>query len=524
MSIVMPVIVLLETTAILWLLTVLARRQRAAATMASHKSPSVSAFHATRAMLGARTMRARSPISTSGASSFESLARAGSSANTRDTRADNLRAADASHVREAGQRGSRAGHPFTERLRIGVSARPFHRELPDRDGRPARLAGSHAGAVERGTSERYFREVLTRLPLAILMLGERGLVLMANSQTAKLFGYQCDEIIGKPVELLVPGLHVDNNARFGAEPGALKESVGIGPSHELPAQRKDGTAFPVEIGLSAFRFDDDNVTLAFIIDRTDRYELHRNRQELAHLTRVSTMGQLASSLAHELNQPLTAILSNVQAAQRFMATDPIDLGEVREILNDIVQADYRASEVIRRIRAVVKKGDLEVAPLELASVIRDVILLVHSDAIVRGTRVTLDIDGVLPPVRGDKVQFQQVILNLLLNAFDAMNDVPPLDRAVSIALRAENDDMVCIAVRDRGHGLTSDKLDEIFKPFFTSKPQGLGLGLSISRSIVDMHRGRLWAENNTDRGATFYVTLPADGADTRGHDESRYRP
>ncbi|MFL9904517.1 ATP-binding protein [Paraburkholderia fungorum] len=264
------------------------------------------------------------------------------------------------------------------------------------------------------------------------------------------------------------------------------------------------------------RFDGSVVTLVFVIDKTDRYELRRQREDLAHLTRVSTMGQLASSLAHELNQPLTAILSNVQAAQRFMTADPIDLAELREILNDIVEDDYRASEVIRRIRAVVKKGDLDMVPLDLASVIRDVNALVHSDAIVRGTRVTLDLDATLPLVRGDRVQLQQVLLNLLLNAFDAMKDVPPVDRAVSVTLRPADNGMVSIAVRDRGHGLTADKLEKIFKPFFTSKPLGLGLGLSISRSIIDMHRGRLWAENNNDRGATFYVALPTGDATEEG--------
>lgn len=522
MSIVVPVIVVMETAAILWLLMVLARRQRAAASIVSHYSPRLSAHFAARAMLSLRVMRARLSRMAKRASPFDASAKAGSSGETCETRAENLRVADASRVPEASQRGARAEHPFAERLRTTASARVVHREPSGSGGRSVGLAGSHAGTVERGSGERYFREALSLLPFAILMLGERGLMVMVNPQTAKLFGYECDEIIGKPVELLVPGLHFDSNARFWAAPSALQQSRGIVPSHELSARRKDGTEFPVEIGLGAFRFDDNNVTLAFIIDRTDRYELHRNRQELAHLTRVSTMGQLASSLAHELNQPLTAILSNVQAAQRFMAADPIDLGEVREILNDIVQDDYRASEVIRRIRAVVKKGDLEVAPLHLAGVIRDVVLLVHSDAIVRGTRVTLDIDGDLPTVRGDKVQLQQVILNLLLNAFDAMNNVPPLDRVVSVTLRPEDNGMVCIAVRDRGHGLTSDKLDKIFKPFFTSKPQGLGLGLSISRSIIDMHRGRLWAENNIDRGATFYVTLPAE--DTTEQGESRYRP
>ncbi|TAL96706.1 MAG: PAS domain S-box protein [Paraburkholderia sp.] len=515
MSIVMPVTVVLETSAILWLLTVLARRQRAATSIGSRHLPRLSARYAARVMLGLRVMRARLFRMTRSASSFDSLAKAGSSGETGEPRTENLR------VPGAGQRGARAGHPFAERLGTTASARVVHRAPFGRGGRSVCLAGSHAGAVERERGERYFREALALLPFAVLVLDEHGLIVMVSPQTAKLSGYECDEIIGKSVELLVRDLHFDSDARFWADPSAVRQSRGMAASHELSARRKDGTAFPVEIGLSAFRFDDHNVTLAFIVDQSDRYELHRNRQALAHLTRVSTMGQLASSLAHELNQPLTAILSNVQAAQRFMAADPIDLGEVREILNDIVQDDYRASEVIRRIRAVVRKGDLEVAPLHLACEIRDVVALMRSDAIVRGMRVALDIDGDLPPVRGDRVQLQQVILNLLLNAFDAMNNVPPPDRVVSVTLRPGNNGMVCIAVRDRGHGLTSDKLDTIFTPFFTSKPQGLGLGLSISRSIIDMHRGRLWAENNIDRGATFYVTLPAEDTTATGQDESR---
>ncbi|SOE68366.1 two-component system, LuxR family, sensor kinase FixL [Burkholderia sp. OK233] len=522
MSIVMPVIVVLETAAILCLLIMLARRQRAAVSIASHHSPRLSARYADRVMRGLRVMRARFWAMAKAASPFDSLAKAGSPQGTRETRAEGCPVAEASGVAEAGQRAAHAGRSFTKRLRAMASARVIRRDAFESDGRSIGTQRPHAGPVEHESGERYFRETLAILPFSILMLGERGLIVMVNLQTAKLFGYECDELIGKPIELLVPNLRFDNNAPLWADPFGRQQSRSTVPLHEQVACRKDGTEFPVEIGLNPFRFDDDSATLAFIIDRTDRFELHRNRQELAHLTRVSTMGQLASSLAHELNQPLTAILSNVQAAQRFLAADPIDLAEMRDILNDIVQDDYRASEVIRRIRAVVKKGDLEVAPLHLAGVIRDVVLLVHSDAIVRATRVVLDLDDDLPPVCGDRVQLQQVILNLLLNAFDAMNDLPPADRVVSVTLKAEDNDMVRTAVRDRGHGLTSDRLDKIFKPFFTSKPQGLGLGLSISRSIIDMHRGRLWAENNIDRGATFYVTLPTGAATEQ--DESRKRP
>ncbi|MGE8475070.1 MAG: sensor histidine kinase, partial [Paraburkholderia hospita] len=170
----------------------------------------------------------------------------------------------------------------------------------------------------------------------------------------------------------------------------------------------------------------------------------------------------------------------------------------------------RASEVIRRMRAFVKKEEQQqLTSLDVGGLLRDVALLVHGDAVARGIHVSHVIDDGLPPVRGDKVQLQQVLLNLLLNAFDAVSECSSSDRAVALFARPDSEGGVRIAVRDRGHGQTADKLECIFMPFVTSKPQGLGLGLSISRSIVQIHGGRLWAENNFDQGMTFYVALPA---------------
>lgn len=419
---------------------------------------------------------------------------------------------DISGSADHGEYATRAARPFVEWIRALALPGRIRRQTLDSGAQTMHSRHSGTDTAAQLIGERYFRDALALLPLAILMLNERGQMVMVNPRANSLFGYERDELLGKPVELLVRELHSASSAPLGAEPFAARPSRERLPLDDIRARRKDGTEFRAEVELNAFRFDGENVTLASIIDKTDRYELRRQRQDLLHLTRVSTIGQLASSLAHELNQPLTAILSNVQAAQRFMTADPIDLAELRDILDDIVQDDYRASEVIRRIRAVVKKGDLDVMPLDLAGVMRDAVILVRSDAIVRGTSVTLDVDATLPPVQGDRVQLQQVMLNLLLNAFDAMNEVPTAERVVDVTLTSTNKGMVLIAVRDRGHGLTADKFDKIFKPFFTSKPQGLGLGLSISRSIIDMHHGRLWAENNSDRGATFYVALPTGDA------------
>ena len=283
--------------------------------------------------------------------------------------------------------------------------------------------------------------------------------------------------------------------------------------------RRHGGEYRWILGEGVPRFAPDGKFLGYIgcaTDITERKrtesELRRQREELAHVTRVSTMGELAASLAHELNQPLTAIYSNAQAAQRFMAANPADLEEVREILKDIVQDNSRAGEVIHRMRALVKKQEIAFVPLDASGVIRDVVLLVHSDAILHNIRVVLELDPDLPPVRGDRVELQQVVLNLLLNAFEAMKDCPASQREITVRAALDGPDVVRVVVRDRGTGMSSENLDKIFQPFYTTKRDGLGMGLSISRSIIEAHGGRLWAENNSDRGATFCFTVPVGGS------------
>ncbi|HEU4390396.1 MAG TPA: sensor histidine kinase [Blastocatellia bacterium] len=245
-----------------------------------------------------------------------------------------------------------------------------------------------------------------------------------------------------------------------------------------------------------------------LLHRARRRRAEALQQELAHVSRMSTMGELAASLAHELNQPLTAILSNAQAAQRFIATNSASLDEVKEILADIVKDDSRAGAVIRQMRALVKKEALEFALFDLTSTIREVVVLARTDAILHNIHVLLDIDPGMPLVRGDRVQLQQVLLNLLLNAFDAMKDCQANKREITVRAEHGGGRMVEITVADHGTGLPGHKLEKIFQPFYTTKPNGLGMGLSISRSIIEAHGGRLWAENNADCGATFFFTVP----------------
>ncbi|QCP52625.1 PAS domain S-box protein [Trinickia violacea] len=355
------------------------------------------------------------------------------------------------------------------------------------------------------------RNTLECVPVAIIGIRRSGVIGFANAKAAELFGYPGEALIGAPLDLLIPELKPADWLAVADPPLSKPAAMAAPVQGAFTAKRRDGSEFPAEVTTSQCDVDGTPTQLAAIVDRSERYELHRNRQELAHLTRISALGELAGSLAHELNQPLTAILSNSQAAQRFMDADPINVSEVRESLKDIVADNCRASEIIRKMRALVRKGDVELQSLDVGNVVRDVVLLVHSDAIMRGIRTRLETPAVLPPVRGDKVQLQQVVLNLLLNAFDAMHECLPADRVVDVQIAWKPGEMVRIAVRDRGPGLTVDQMDKIFKPFFTSKPHGLGLGLSISRNIVAAHGGRLWAENNGARGASFYVSLPAEG-------------
>jgi len=242
-------------------------------------------------------------------------------------------------------------------------------------------------------------------------------------------------------------------------------------------------------------------------------ETQRLRQELTHIGRVSAMGELSASLAHELNQPLTAILSNAQAAQNLLAGDVIDLEAVREILSDIVADDQRAAAVIRRLRSLLRKGDLEFVPLDVNEVVSEVAWLVKNDALIRNVSMRLDLASDLPGVLGDRVQLQQVVLNLVLNSLEALR--PPWAGARTLVIRTARDGAttVRVAVQDSGSGIDEKDPDRIFQPFYTTKAEGLGMGLAIARTIVDAHGGRLIAANNEQGGATVHFTLPMGRAD-----------
>jgi signal transduction histidine kinase len=250
--------------------------------------------------------------------------------------------------------------------------------------------------------------------------------------------------------------------------------------------------------------------LAVVLEENSRaaLEAHEQRLQLTHLSRVAMLGELSGGIAHELNQPLTAILSNAQAAQHFIAgKGELDKVELAEILKDIITADQRAGAVIQRLRALFKQGETQLQPLDPNDLVREVLLIAHGDLITRSVEPTTDLAAALPQVQGDRVQLEQVMLNLVMNACDAMNTMVAGNRRLQIRTRAV-DGRVRISITDLGSGFRREDYEKLFQPFYTTKPQGLGLGLSISRSIITAHGGSLWGTSGPDQGATFHISLP----------------
>jgi two-component system sensor kinase FixL len=253
------------------------------------------------------------------------------------------------------------------------------------------------------------------------------------------------------------------------------------------------------------------------ITRRKRSELEaqQHRQSLAHAARVLAVGELAGSIGHELNQPLTAIVSNAQAALRLLDRGNADLAETHEILGDIAKDGKRAGDVIRGLRALLKRSEAQPVAVDMRTVVGEVVALLRSDAIAKSIAVRLDVSPALPTVTGDRVQLQQVVLNLFMNAYDAMAGVAS-PHELHVTMRPCPVGLE-LRVVDSGPVLPEEALERMFEPFFTTKPEGLGMGLSISRTIVRAHGGEIRAIRNHDRGITMCVTLPGtDGRGARG--------
>ena len=380
-------------------------------------------------------------------------------------------------------------------------------------GQPRLLRGVILDITERRQADERFRLVVDAAPTAMLMVDGSGSITLANRQAENVFGYSRAELLGQCIDMLVPehsrAGHAGDRGDYAAEPSVRA----MGAGREVFGRRKDGSEMPLEIGLTPILMSKDLFVLASITDIGERLKSEQEaalqRDELAHLSRVAMLGEISGSLAHELNQPLTAILSNAQAALRFLGREPPDLEEVRDSLVHIVESDKGASEVIRRLREMLRKGTVDYQSLAVNEVVQDVLRLLDSDFLHRNVAVVLELGRDLPQVRGDRIQLQQVLLNLVINACDAMSDLGS-GRSLRIGTQSVPGPAVEVFISDIGRGIAPKDLERIFMPFVTSKPEGIGLGLAICGTIIRTHRGKLWATNNPAGGATLHFELPAE--------------
>jgi PAS domain S-box-containing protein len=418
------------------------------------------------------------------------------------------------------ERAQETGEPFEVEFRTAIPG-AAERWIVTRgqffrgpQGQALRRMGTMIDITERKRAEDKFRLAVEASPNAIVMVDGQGKILLVNGLTEKLFGYARAELIGQSVEMLVPerfrAEHPAHRAAFFGAPRARA----MGAGRDLFTRRKDGSEFLVEIGLNPIDTPEGTLVLTAIVDITERRrvesELQRNREELAHMMRVATVGELTASVAHELNQPLGAILSNAEAAEMFLAAEPPALDEVREILADIRKDDQRASEVIRHMRGLLRKQKLAPKSMEINEAVDEVLKLLSIDASARKVALKFEKTADLPRVWCDPVHFQQVVLNLVMNSMEAMAELPEEQRQVVVRTGSGDNGAVKIAVADSGPGIPIDRLPNLFEPFFTTKKDGMGLGLSIARTIVEAHHGEIWAENSSGAGATFYFTVPVE--------------
>jgi PAS domain S-box-containing protein len=347
-----------------------------------------------------------------------------------------------------------------------------------------------------------------------------GRIVEANDTFLRMVGYDREDLVSGRVRWtdLTPPDWYDRDARFV---DGLKRTGRL-PPVEKEYFRKDGGRVPVLIGSAAFDEQRDQ-GVAFVLDLSERKRAeaeareserrYREMQmEVAHSNRVATMGQLTASIAHEVNQPIAAAATNAQAALRWLGARPPDLEEVRQALDRIVKDAHRAGDVIGRIRELIKKAPPRKDQVDMNEAIREVIELTRGEAAKHGALVRAALGEGLPAIEGDRVQLQQVVLNLIVNAVQAMGSVAEGPRELFITAARAEPDGVLVAVKDSGPGLAPESLEQLFAPFYTTKPGGLGMGLSICRSIIEAHGGRLWVSANLPRGAIFNFTVPAQPA------------
>ncbi|WP_326914375.1 PAS domain-containing sensor histidine kinase [Sphingopyxis chilensis] len=380
------------------------------------------------------------------------------------------------------------------------------------------ITGRRASEEALRSQESHLRSILSTVPDAMVVIDDQGLILSFSAAAEQLFGYSEAELLGANVSMLMPSPdreRHDNYIRRYLETGE-KRIIGIG--RVVFAQRKDGSTFPMELSIGEATGEAHPLFTGFIRDLTERQkteeQLESLQSELIHVSRVSAMGTMASTLAHELNQPLTAVANYVEAVRDMLARpDPGDFPMIRDALDDTAKEALRAGHIVRRLRDFVARGEVEKTIEKLPLLINEAAVLGLMGAREKGIAPRFDLDPYASPVLVDKIQIQQVLINLIRNACEAMAASPV--RELSVMSRPDERGFVRVIVADTGPGVDAQIAEQLFTAFTSTKSEGMGLGLSICRTIVEAHGGRIWMEPREGGGTEFHFTLVSAKAEER---------
>ena len=370
-----------------------------------------------------------------------------------------------------------------------------------------RAGATHAELAER---EAHLASILETIPDAMIVIDESGLIRSFSQAAERLFGWSAEEATGRNVSMLMPNPYREQHDSYLERYYRTGERRIIGIGRVVVGERKDGTTFPMELAVGEMSGKRGRFFTGFIRDLTERQETETRLQELqtelVHVSRLTALGEMASALAHELNQPLAAIANYLQGSGDLLDRDPVPAEKLRTAVHKASEQALRAGEIIRRLREFVARGETERHAESLPKLIEEASALALVGAKEHGVSVRYAMDPDVDLVLADRVQIQQVVLNLIRNAIDAMEDSPV--RRLTITVERRSPGQAEIIVADTGPGISPDIADQLFQPFVTTKRTGMGVGLSISRTIVEAHGGRIRAESNPKGGATFRFTLP----------------